>query len=96
MDQAPIDPTQVFYGLIAICGGIARYLKSYVDGAPFSLGIFAASAFISGFGGWVFAQIGISMNLPQPILYAMAGAGGYFSDQTLKLVLEYVQGKAKV
>jgi hypothetical protein len=84
---------QLLYGAVAVCGGIARYLRGYVDGMPFSFGVFIASAFISGFGGWLFALIGQSMNLPQSIIFAMAGIGGFFSDQTLKLTFEYVSGK---
>jgi len=84
---------QLLYGTIAVAGGVARYLRGYVDGIPFSLGVFAASAFVSGFGGWLFALIGQSMDLPQTIVFAMAGIGGFFSDQTLKLVFEYTAGK---
>lgn len=84
---------QLVYGLIAICGGVARYLRGFVDGVPFSFGIFCASAFVSGFGGWIFALIGLSLNLPQFIVFAMAGTGGFFSDQALKLAFEYTSGK---
>lgn len=84
---------QIVYGAIAVAGGVARYLRGYVDGIPFSFGVFAASAFISGFGGWIFALIGQSMQMPQTIIFAMAGVGGFFSDQALKLVFEYMAGK---
>lgn len=84
---------QLLYGAIAVCGGIARYLRGYVDGIPFSLGVFMASAFVSGFGGWIFALLGHSLDLPTPILYIMAGTGGFFSDQALKLAFEYTAGK---
>lgn len=89
------DPTTFLYGIIAVFGGIARYLRGYVDGIPFSAGIFFASSFISGFGGWMFATMGESLSMPTPILFVMAGIGGFFSDQTLKLIFEYVQGKVK-
>lgn len=84
---------QLLYVAIAVCGGIARYLRGYVDGIPFSFGIFCASAFVSGFGGWIFALIGLSLNLPQFIVFAMAGTGGFFSDQALKLAFEYTAGR---
>lgn len=84
---------QFVYGMIAIMGGVARYLRGYVDGIPFSFGVFMASAFVSGFGGWLFALLGLSLALPQPLTFAMAGIGGFFSDQTLKLVFEYMAGK---
>lgn len=95
MQNFQIDPITFIYGAIAVFGGIARYLRGYVDGIPFSLGVFLASAFISGFGGWMFATLGTSMHLPIPILFVMAGVGGFFSDQTLKLIFEYIQGRVK-
>lgn len=90
-----VEPIQYIYGVIAIIGGMARYLTGYADGKHFSLGIFAASAFVSGFSGWMFALIGISMNMPQPVLFIMAGTGGFMGEQTMKLVVEWVQGKIK-
>lgn len=90
-----IEPAQYLYGIVAICGGVARYLSGYADGKPFSLGTFVASAFVSGFSGWMFAVMGMSMSLPQSIVFIMAGTGGFFGDQTMKLVLEYVKSRAK-
>lgn len=87
---------QLLYGSIAVAGGVARYLRGYVDGIPFSFGVFMASAFISGFGGWIFALLGQSMSMPQTIIFAMAGVGGFFSDQALKLVFEYMAGKLPI
>lgn len=95
MRNFPIDPVQFIYGAVAICGGVARYLRGYADGAPFSLSVFAASAFISGFSGYMFALLGLSMQLPEPMLFIMAGTGGFFGDQTMKLVYEWAQGRLK-
>jgi len=88
-----INPITFVYGFIAMFGGVARYLRGYVDGAPFSFSIFAASSFISGFGGWMFATLGESLVLPNALLFVMAGIGGFFSDQTLKFIFEYTQRK---
>lgn len=88
-----VDPAQFVYGTIAVIGGIARYLNSYTNGAKFSLRIFLASAFVAGFSGWIFAQIGSSMGMPYAIVSVMAGTGGFFGEQTMKLVLEWVQEK---
>ena len=93
MRNFPIDPIQFIYGAVAIMGGIARYLKGFADGAPFSLPIFLASAFVSGFSGYMFAILGISLNLPEPMLFIMAGIGGFFGDQTMKLIYEWTKGK---
>jgi len=89
----PIDPVSFIYGAIAIFGGVARYLRGYADGTPFNMKIFLASAFVSGFSGWMFATLGSSMAFPESLLFIMAGIGGFFGDQTMKLILEYFQRK---
>ncbi len=91
----PIDPIQFVYGAVAICGGVARYLNSFSKGQPFNFGILLASSFFSGFSGYMFALIGLSMNLPEPILFIFAGIGGFFGDQTMKLVLEWAAARVK-
>ena len=90
-----ISPVTFSYGAIAILGGIARYLNSYTkDGSPFSVKVLAASTVVSGFSGYMFALVGLSLSMPEPILFIMAGAGGFFGDQTMKFVMEYVKIKA--
>lgn len=86
-------PIEILLSLVAVIGGIARYMKGYTDGTPFRLSMFLASVFASGFAGYMFGVVGISMALPQPMLFVMAGAGGFFADQTMKLVLELVRRK---
>lgn len=77
---------------MAVCGGVARYLNSYVNGgARFRLSLFIASAFVAGFSGWMFALIGLSLSLPNSIIFMMAGSGGFFGEQTMKLVMEFAQ-----
>lgn len=75
---------------IAIAGGIARYAMNYQNGLPFKTGIFIASVIASAFAGIMFGLVGISMNLPEPIIFAMTGVGGFFADQSLKLVMGFV------
>ncbi len=86
-------PVEFFYGIVAIVGGCARYLHSFATGKPFKLTIFLASAFVSGFSGYMFATLGESMAMPSNMLFIMAGVGGFFGDQTMKLILEYTTGK---
>lgn len=93
MNQFPQIPSEFIYALIAISGGVARYLNSLTSGNPFSVFMLAASAFMSGFSGYMFYLAGVSMNLPSPILGVMAGVGGFFGDQTMKFLMEYVQKK---
>lgn len=90
-------PVQVVYIVVASVGGLARYLNSYVGDKKFSLAVFVASGFVAGFSGLMFALVGDSLHLPKPMPHIMAGVGGFFGDQTMKLVLEYasrgVRGK---
>lgn len=88
-------PVHALYVIVAAVGGIARYLNSYISGQRFSLTIFIASAFIAGFSGLMFALVGDSLALPNPMPHIMAGVGGFFGDQTMKLVLEYVSKNVK-
>lgn len=92
----PIEPVQFVYGAIAVCGGIARYLSGVSkDGTHFNLGMFFASAFVSGFSGWMFATMGLSLNMPESIIFMMAGTGGFFGDQTMKLIMEFITTRIK-
>lgn len=82
-------PVQAVYIVVATVGGLARYLNTYVGEKKFSLAIFVASGFVAGFSGLMFALVGDSLSLPNPMPYIMAGVGGFFGDQTMKLVLDY-------
>lgn len=87
-------PIYLIYVLIAVVGGMARYFNSFADGKiPFKLSIFFASAFAAGFSGMMFALLGDSFMLPNPLPHIMAGVGGFFGEQTMKLVLEYTAGR---
>jgi len=52
-----------------------------------------ASAFVAGFSGLMFALLGDSMSLPGPLPHIMAGVGGFFGDQTMKFIMEYLTNK---
>lgn len=88
-------PAQLIYIILASVGGMARYLNEYKDKGKFSLALFCASAFMAGFSGLMFALVGDSLSLPNPMPHIMAGVGGFFGDQTMKLVLEYVSRNVK-
>lgn len=88
-------PVEFLYTAIAVVGGVARYLNSFAAGqVPFKLSVLLASAFMAGFSGMMFALVGDSLHMPNPIPYIMAGVGGFFGDQTMKLILEYVSKKS--
>lgn len=88
-----IEPIQYAYGVIAMIGGVARYLNGYTAGKHFKFSVFVASAFTAGFSGWMFAQIGLSMRMPQEITFMMAGTGGFMGEQTMKFVMEWLTVK---
>lgn len=95
LDRLSIEPIQFVYGAIAICGGVARYLSGYKAGKPFMVGIFLASAFVAGFSGWMFALMGEALNMPEGVTFIMAGTGGFMGEQTMKLIVEWIQGRVK-
>jgi len=86
---------EILYGLIAVAGGIAKYLAGYINGIPFSFKMFLSSVFVSGFSGYMFAIMAITMNLPVPMQFMMAGTGGFFGDQTMKYIMDYLHSKLK-
>lgn len=86
---------EIVYGILATAGGIARYLNDYNQTGKFTIRHFIASAIVSGFSGYMFALLGISINLPQPLIFAMAGTGGFMGEQALKFAAEYITNKIK-
>jgi len=86
-------PIELIWGIIAISGGIARYLNSYITGHKFKLSIFIASALVAGFSGYMFALLGETLVLPANMTHVMAGVGGFFGEQTMKLILESIKKK---
>lgn len=87
-------PVELVYGIVAVTGGLARYMNSYINGTKFRFSILIASALVAGFSGFMFALLGETMDMPSRILHIMAGVGGFFGDQTLKFLMEYVQNKS--
>lgn len=84
-------PIEFLYGVIAIAGGCARYLNSYVSGQKFKFSIFLASAFVAGFSGYMFALLGHALVMPESMIFMMAGVGGFFGEQTMKFIFEWVE-----
>jgi hypothetical protein len=96
LNKISLDSVQVAYGALAVAGGVARYLNNVVQGGKFNIWLFIASTFVSGFSGYMFALLGCSLQLPNNFIFMMAGIGGFFGDQTMHFLLEYVQGKAEI
>ena len=93
MNNLPPIPVEYLYGFLAVTGGIARYLTGFANGKPFKFSIFVASIFVSGFSGYMFALLAISLQLPLAMQFMIAGIGGYQGEQTLKLIIEKVVSK---
>ena len=87
-------PIEIVYGILAVTGGIARYLNSYVSGQKFKFSVLLASAVVAGFSGFMFALLGETMAMPATMIHIMAGVGGFFGEQTLKFIMEYVGKKS--
>lgn len=89
MEHLKDIPAQLIFMVIAIAGGVARYLTGYANGTPFKFSILIAASLAAGFSGMMFYYVGVALNLPVPFLAMMAGTGGFYGEQTMKLVLEY-------
>lgn len=87
-------PVEVLYAAVAVVGGIARYLNSFILGQKFRISIFLASAVVAGFSGFMFALLGQTMSFPPTMIHIMAGVGGFMGDQTLKFIMEYITKKS--
>ena len=76
------DTAQLMWVLLAMIGGIARYLDKYIrTGQVPKLGMLAAHTVVSGFSGYMVAQTIIKFQ-PDWALVA-AGVGGYLGTQGL-------------
>ena len=81
------------YVLLAMSGGIARYLHSYTHGAKFHWGVFSANAVLSGFSGYIFALVATSMQMPDNLTFVFAGVGGFLGHSGLEWLSEVIKSK---
>jgi hypothetical protein len=65
----------VTYAAIAAFGGVAKYLKEYLAGASFSIQLLLANTVVSGFSGYMFAQVALIMK--PDWAFVVAGMGGF-------------------
>lgn len=83
--------------ILAIAGGVARYLDEYArNGQPFKIGQLVVNAFVSGFSGYMVAQLTLKFNADWALI--AAGIGGYLGTQALeevrKIFFMYVNARA--
>lgn len=83
-------PPELIWIVIAIFGGLARYLDTFMKNKePFSVANVLASAFICGFTGFITAEV-MLLVYPQWALVS-AGIGGYLGTE----VMNYLFGAWK-
>jgi hypothetical protein len=79
-------PIELLWIVLAIFGGIARYLDTYLTGTEkFSIGKVVATMFICGFTGFLCAQIFLLI-YPSWALVS-AGIGGYLGTEAIKVIV---------
>lgn len=83
---------EVLWVLIAMAGGIARYLDQYLRGgsAP-KLGMLLGNAIVSGFSGYMMVQLVLKFSPDWAVI--AAGAGGYMGTQGLDFISGVLRAK---
>lgn len=73
---------ELMWVLFAMAGGVARYLNMYLrTGAVPKMGLLFAHAVVSGFSGYVVAQV--ILRIEPDWAFVAAGVGGYLGTQGL-------------
>ena len=79
-------PVEILWIILAIFGGIARYLDTYLTGKEiFSFSKVLATMFVCGFTGFICAQIFLLI-YPSWALVS-AGIGGYLGTEAIKTIV---------
>lgn len=81
------------YALIAVIGGIARYLDSYLKGqtAP-TWSRMTAHAVVSGFSGYMAAHA--TLLIKPEWTFIVAGVAGYLGTQALDFMADVIKKRA--
>ena len=79
--------------LLSAAGGFAKYLHDYMLGEPFVMTKLIASTLVSGFSGYMFAQLGATFNVSEKMLFVFAGVGGFMGASTLEVIRLWLLGR---
>lgn len=88
MKNVPI--IEGIYAILAILGGVTRYLVGYLKGEQFKLRHLIAHLFISCFSGVMFAQLSSIMGLSGDFKAALAGLGGFMGTRAIELLIKKI------
>lgn len=84
--------SEIAWVVLAMVGGVARYLDSYLKGSDVpKWGMMLAHALVSGFSGYMVAQVALKFQPDWALI--CAGIGGYLGTQGLDLLTEVVRRK---
>jgi len=79
-------PPAVSAVMIAVAGGIAKYMNDIVQGKPFVLSVFLGNVFIAGFTGFMFFQFAESVGMNDKMQSMFSGIGGFMGVEGLRFI----------
>ncbi len=86
-----IPVAEAAYAVIAVVGGVARYLAGYLKGEQFNMTHFLAHAFVSGFSGYIFAHLSGLIGLDSNATFFIAGLGGFMGTKAIELIIKKIE-----
>ncbi len=72
--------------LVAVAGGLARYMNDLLNGKSFSVSALGANLIISGFCGFMFVQFAANWQMGDRFQAIAAGMGGFMGVEGVRLL----------
>ena len=88
-------PGEFVYVILAISGGVSRYLSQYLNTGVFNWGFFIANVAISSFSGYMFAKFSTLLGIQSDASYIFAGVGGFLGTKALEFMGDQLTKKNK-